>query len=443
MTQLASPSPFASWKKWLAFGSGIGIEIGETELNVVAARVRPMGARIPGMLAIHSFRKQPAAEWGSVYASFLGKLGFAHLAAVVVLPRGEVTVRQAPLAGVPAKDMEAALALQIDSLHPYPEDDVYWSWSPVAGQAAALVGIVRRDVLDRYVALFVEAGVRVAAFTFSAAALYGASRLITVPPAGGVVALREAGDSIEIYGESASRGVLSALVDGEAGHAQALAIAELRLDPAHEAASFAGPLPTPLAAPEDFDHAALAIPYAAALASACPRLALPVNLLPAERRQAGSRVLYIPTVVLAVLILALAGAAGISAAIEHRRYEDALAREVRVAALAASRTRDLDRRIAATEKRVVALDAFRARSRDEIDTLAELTRILAPPTWLRGIDMNLNEVQISGDTTQAAALLKLLDSSPKFRNSEFTMPLARVGTMENFRIRTQRRSANP
>ena len=77
-----------------------------------------------GSLAIHHFREQPAAEWGEVYADFLRKLGQRHLAAHVLLPREAVIVRQVAMPGVADKDLAAALKFQIDSLHPYPEEDV-------------------------------------------------------------------------------------------------------------------------------------------------------------------------------------------------------------------------------------------------------------------------------------------------------------------------------
>ena len=46
--------------------------------------------------------------------------------------------------------MESAIRLQLDSLHPYGDDEVAWGWSP-AGRGAALVGIARSAVVDRYV----------------------------------------------------------------------------------------------------------------------------------------------------------------------------------------------------------------------------------------------------------------------------------------------------
>ena len=83
-----------------AFGSGIGIQIGGSHLEVAAARVRPSRIRVLGRLTIENFVTRPAAEWGSEYARFLKSLGIGHLSATVLLPRGEVIVRQLPGAGV-------------------------------------------------------------------------------------------------------------------------------------------------------------------------------------------------------------------------------------------------------------------------------------------------------------------------------------------------------
>ena len=431
----------ANLRKSLAFGSGVGVEIGPSDLNIAAVRVRPNGAQVPGALAIHRFREQPAAEWGIVYSNFLAKTGMGHVAATVILPRNEVTVRQVALPGVAAKDMESALGFQIDSLHPYPEGEAVWGWAPVGDGHSALVGITRRETLESYTTLFAEAGVKVAAFTFSAGAMYGGSRLLSLPSAAGFVALQEAGGEWEVYGESPARGVFSALLDASAGRAHALALSELRLAAETPPLAFPDLLPVPVAAPIDLDLARNALPYAAALAGACPALAVPVNLLPASERQSTSRAIFIPTVALASLILIVTAAMGISGTVESRRYRAELDARIRQGELQAAKVRALDGKLAETRRRVLALDEFRMRSKSDLDTLDELTLILAPPTWLRGLDIDRKRVQISGDTEQAAALLKLLDNSGHFQNSEFTTPLARSGTGEVFGIRAERKAA--
>jgi len=72
--------------KWLAIGTGVGIEIGSLDLVVTVVRLRPSGARVLGELTISHFREQPAAEWGATYTAFLQKLGVGHLAATILLP---------------------------------------------------------------------------------------------------------------------------------------------------------------------------------------------------------------------------------------------------------------------------------------------------------------------------------------------------------------------
>ena len=87
-------------RKLLAFGSGVGIEIGATDLEVAAARVRPTRIRVLGRATIHNFAGRPAAEWGTEYARFLKSLGAGRMSATVLLPRREVIVRQMALPGV-------------------------------------------------------------------------------------------------------------------------------------------------------------------------------------------------------------------------------------------------------------------------------------------------------------------------------------------------------
>ena len=52
-------------RKLLAFGSGVGIEIGAKDLEVVVARVRPSSVEVLGHLTIENYAETPAAEWGS------------------------------------------------------------------------------------------------------------------------------------------------------------------------------------------------------------------------------------------------------------------------------------------------------------------------------------------------------------------------------------------
>ena len=97
---MPGPLNVTDFKRYAAFGSGVGIEIGAQHLEVTAARVRPYGIDVLGATTIRDFGQRPAAQWGLEYARFLQEAGASHLAATVLLPRRETIVRQIALPGV-------------------------------------------------------------------------------------------------------------------------------------------------------------------------------------------------------------------------------------------------------------------------------------------------------------------------------------------------------
>src|SRR5258708_35425567 len=98
-----------------------------------------------------------------------------------------------------------------------------------------MAGLLRRVSLDCHTGIFAEAGIAVAGFPFSAAAIYISHRLPVgqplVPDDGFVAVSAGENGSFEVYGESAARPVFSADFDLPPERAVALAISELRLEP--------------------------------------------------------------------------------------------------------------------------------------------------------------------------------------------------------------------
>lgn len=434
--------PFSDVHRWLAFGTGVGIEIRDDDLYVVIVRARPSGASVLGALRIPDFRSRPAAEWGRVVSEFLRRNGAGHIAATVLLPRQDVMVRQLGLPGVAEREMESAVRLQMDSMHPFAEDDVYFSWAHLKPTQSVVVGIVRRAVLDGHCALLAEAGLKASSYTFSAAVLYSAVRLLTVPPAEFVMA--HAGEhSVEVFGESPSRPLFSATLPASIERAAALARSELRIDPDTPVRSLEEILPRPVAMPkgleqdsEPFDQ--FLIPYATALACACPWLALDGNLLPAERRRASSRIRLIPTFTLATVLACFLILLALQSTWADSRYLAVLQHEVAKYEPASRRVASLDKAILATRGRSQTLDDFKRRARLDMDALAEITALIPPPGWVTGLEMDRNTVQLAGEIDQAAPLLEIFDKSPFFAKSEFTTPMTRTASGELFRIRTAR-----
>jgi Tfp pilus assembly protein PilN len=439
---MPGPHSAPDFKKFIAFGSGVGIEVGAKDLEVTAVRVRPNGVSVLGTATIHDFSARPAAEWGAEYTQFLRQAGVAHLAATVLLRRRETIVRQIALPGVAARDLSAALALQIDTLHPYGDEEVVSGWSEVAA-GGVLIGILRRTALDRYSSLFAEAGIAVACFTFSAAAIYAAHRVpvaITQAPGTGFVALAGGVDGAwEVYGESPAKAVFSAEFELPPERAAALAISELRLEPGQEPVPLDRVLPAPRVNPVSNDLARRSLPYATALAGACPWLTPVANLLPLAERRSNSRAMYIPTIALAVLLLLACVALVVQSWWEERRYVAELEAEIAKVEPRAQRAVALDRQLIRSQNQIRLLDEFRARTKGDLETLNGLTMLLSPPVWTGTVDLTPDAATITGEADQAAPLLKQLDASPYFQSSTFVGALAKAGGNEQFQIRTVRR----
>ncbi len=420
------------WRLALLIGAGIAIAPGDAELEVAVVKSRPGGSRLVASTRVQDYRSRPAAEWGAELSRFLAAAGERGAPVTLVLPRGAVVESTLSLPGVPAKEIPAAIELQLDSLHPYGDEQVAWGWSRVSS-SDVLVGIVRQSVLETFETLFSEAGIGLAAVTFSSAAVHAAIRVRTAAPASFLVFIPLAGSRTEIYGESANRAVYSARYPFAAEQAAALARDELRLDATFPAVELSRALPVAGA-----ESSSSPVAVATALAASAPFFAQAANLLPKERRATRSRAGWIAVAAAAALLVVAAIVVwGVLPALEHRRYMRDLARQSQALERPALRAQTLERQIASDRARIAALDDLRRRPQADLDVLNELTRLLPVQAWTNTVEIYPDSVVISGEADQAASLVKVLDSSPLFQNSEFT--LTHTGQTEQFRIRTMRR----
>ncbi len=427
-------------KKFLAFGSGIGISIegarGAESLHVTAARVRPTGITVRGGFVIEDYRNSPAAEWGAAYAGLAGKLGLQHVAATVLLPRHEVILRLISLPGVADKDLDAAVAFQVDGLHPYDEGDVVTAWGRLEGSDSVAVAIARRELIDGYTTLFAEAGVKLAGFTCTGAAVHSALRLLGNKTAGDVFAVGPLDAGIEIYGESESKPLFSAAFDlspdGSSDRAIALAAAELRFENIPEPVELSALL-----------GAESARSYAAALTSACPMISNSVNLLPVDQRQGRSAWQWVPTAALGAAVLLAAIGVALFPGYRNGSYLETLTTEISKVQPLAARASAMDQQIQSARARTVLLDKVRQNSKSDMDVLAAMTGLLAPPTWLQSMEVNAKQVAVVGETDQAEPLLKTIDQSPLFESSEFVSSPSRSQGTERFSLRTKRTETRP
>jgi Tfp pilus assembly protein PilN len=257
----------------------------------------------------------------------------------------------------------------------------------------------------------------------------------------GFVALgRAALGAVQVYGESASRPIFSAELEMPEDRAAALALSELRLPPETTPLKLEEVLPKPDGNPVENDLSRNALPYATALAGAFPRLAPAANLLPPEDRRYGSRVMWVPTVALAVLLAAILGGAAAWSRVAERQYLDRLHAEIVSLTPQQQRAAALSRNASHALASAQWLDQYRAQTRRDLELLHQLTRLIESPAWTRSIDITRESVRLQGETPQATALWKILDSSRIFRNSKLdnNQPSATGG--ESFSISATRES---
>jgi hypothetical protein len=249
---------------------------------------------------------------------------------------------------------------------------------------------------------------------------------------------RSAAGAVEVYGESPSRPLFSAEFDLPPERASMLALSELRLTADTAPRTLEEMLPAPAVNPIENDLSRNALPYATALSGACPWVAPAANVLPPEYRRFNSRAVFVPTMVLAALLLLVAGSMAAYASWSEKQYLKQIGAQIASLEPLRKRADWLDTATAHTRARALLLDQFRKQTRTDLDALNALTHLLEPPAWSNNIELARDSVRVSGSAPQTAPLLKILDASPFFEKTEIQMSTPQASG-ESFQIRTSRR----
>ena len=148
---------------------------------------------------------------------------------------------------------------------------------------------------------------------------------------------------------------------------------------------------------------------------------------------------WVPTGALAAAVLGLAAWLLLLPSLENRRFLKQLDQKIAAVTPAADRASALDKQIDDAERRIQLLDRLRAQPKADMDVVAELTRVLAPPTWVNLMQLSARQVIVSGETPESAPLLSLLDASKLFEGSEFQgSPMRLPSGGQQFHIKTNR-----
>ena len=151
------------------------------------------------------------------------------------------------------------------------------------------------------------------------------------------------------------------------------------------------------------------------------------NVLPPEDRPNRPKLGIVITGLLAALTLFLAAAILITPLWQKAQEQEALERELRRVRIAAEEVQqvrdDLERaRLGSVE----VLERKREQPR-MTDLLRELTDLLPDGTWVQTLNVRDGAVDLRGESTQATALIGLLEQGPGISQVTFRSPVMQVG----------------
>jgi len=160
------------------------------------------------------------------------------------------------------------------------------------------------------------------------------------------------------------------------------------------------------------------------------------DLLPKEERPRRTPSVFALDKLLLLLVVALAAASLASVLWQQDRILEVRSETARELKAQAEEVFEL--RAAIERARQGSLAVLEAKSEQPrmTDLLRELTERLPDNTWVQNLDFRDGEVQIRGESSQAAALIGLLEQAPGFTDVAFRSPVVQVAAtgQERFHI---------
>jgi Tfp pilus assembly protein PilN len=469
---------------WAILRTGIGIDIEGGVLRAVYVKRRWRRVRVIDSLSIPGCHQLGPQECGRRYAEFLRRNGLSAPWTAVALPRSEVLLRSLYFPKAAEAELSGAIEYQLDSLHPFEENSVYWAFSssqnpatpgnPARDRIEVLVAIVEKHTADAIADWFEQAGIAISQFTVTTAALMNTIQKFLQVQSDAAsrnqsLFIWNAGaDGIEIAGYAADVGLISKMIPVEPAdqHGEAPAAAaerqlgiirsELRISPdlrppliicgENDGLDFSsvdsffsvvrvGQLFSSLSARARFEKANEVIAVAAGMDAADRNGNFLLNLLPAGRRTYQSPFLYLPTYALGALVTILVLALGMRGTFQDWMYGRYLEQQIRALT---PQLQAVDSAQAQSKKaydRLALLANVKTSSVVPLEILSELTKLLPSDVWIQQIVLDGDAVSLVGYGPSGSQLLQTLASSTYFENPQFTAAISRTADgKEMFRI---------
>jgi general secretion pathway protein L len=146
----------------------------------------------------------------------------------------------------------------------------------------------------------------------------------------------------------------------------------------------------------------------------------------------------LPTLIILGILAMLVAGMYTQRAWNEREYAQRLLSEIQLLERQVAQGQRMDDEGERFLARIEQLKEYKLRTGRDLAALLELTRLLPEDAWVTQLDLGQSDLTLAGEANQAGSLVKTIDGSPLFENSEFSMPLQRLENREIFRLRVKR-----
>jgi Tfp pilus assembly protein PilN len=421
-------------------GTSLGIEISEKDLRIAAVQQVMRKLRLLYLEDVAGFTDLSGGEQRASILSIVQKHNISPGRVFLTLPRDRGIVRQLEFPAEIGENLKSAVSLQMESLCPWPLEEIYWNFTQQERQGTAkiivTVVIIPRGNLDPWIEFFKSAKLPLSGASLCpAACAHGIQTLwpdtnatvaLDCEPAyvdglllttGHLTSVRQTGEDTTATAKAAIEQLLSIgrlqspeearlLVFGSgAGSLDEIENVRLPLDEA------------PPDACRRFGSIASALSGARKSGFNC-------NVIPAELRFRRSPLQLIPTYVLLLIALLLGSAMLLREPYQSTVYASKLEREIKSVA---PQAREVSAQAAELDKLALKYRALLGNFQNKDYSLESLRELAALPNtvWLTNYGYQDGVVTISGVAPSATEVQKTLEETALFKDVQFTSSIAR------------------
>jgi Tfp pilus assembly protein PilN len=419
----------------------VGAEIADQDLRIAVVRDFAGKRRLVRTEVLAGFLGLSDEDRGPALLAVFKRTKISGLNVHLSFPGNCGIVRdlEFPAAQALEANLRSAVTLQVESLSPWPVDEIYWdcAWETEKGARSIVVhvGIVPRQVVDPWIGLFRSLGLALTGASLSslswahgAITFWGTSRPAIVMAAENAyvegtlirdgrihAATMEGSNPSELLPRCASQLMrsgrlespeqLHVLVHGAAAPETEIDASQLPVTAGTDARNSFGAISTALLG--------------------LTRSGFRLNLIPSPLRFQRNRLQLVPAYLLGSVLVLLGLFAWLREPYQESLYAKQLDQESRRIAVEVRPVAQQEAQLNRASDRLKTLNSLIAARDGNLEALRELSRLLPPGTFLSSYSYQDKVVTISGVSESASAIQKLMEDSHVFHDAQFTSSITR------------------